>query len=210
MYGSLIKRPPFMFLINRSYALIVSDFPNVVFSWTKFSSISSGSDSPHWLSLDSRDSISLSIGASFLSWDFNFSTYSHSLYDNGVVRLGVYLLSISDFRYVFLLWIYEHYQASKDPERYFRKYESRLILFCGAEHILHENGIDIHALKTSQLKKKYATLLKQKTELLAQYNHSQNEQKHLIYLQNNMNRYLSRETSINSEIAHSLKPEKGR
>ena len=59
-------------------------------------------------------------------------------------------------------------------------------------------------------KRKYATLLKQKTELLAQYNHSQNEQKHLIYLQNNMNRYLSRETSINSEIAHSLKPEKGR
>ena len=105
---------------------------------------------------------------------------------------------------------YEHYQVSKDPERYFRKYESRIILFSGAEHILHENGIDIHALKTSQLKKKYATLLKQKTELLAQYNHSQNEQKHLIYLQNNMNRYLSRETSINSEIAHSLKPEKGR
>ena len=73
-----------------------------------------------------------------------------------------------------------------------------------------KNGIDIHALKTSQLKKKYATLLKQKTELLAQYNHSQNEHKHLIYLQNNMNRYLSHETSINSEIAHSLKLEKGR
>ena len=104
----------------------------------------------------------------------------------------------------------DHYKSSKDPDRYFRKYESQIILFSGAEHILHENGIDIHALKTSQLKKKYATLLKQKTELLAQYNHSQNEQKHLIYLQNNMNRYLSRETSINSEIAHSLKPEKGR
>ena len=155
-----------MFLINRSYALIVSDFPNVVFSWTKFSSISSGSDSPHWLSLDSRDSISLSIGASFLSWDFNFSTYSHSLYDNGVVRLGVYLLSISDFRYVFLLWIYEHYQASKDPERYFRKYESRIILFSGAEHILHEMVLIFMLWKPASSKKSMLHCLSRKQNCL--------------------------------------------
>ena len=93
-------------LINRSYALIVSDFTNAVSSWTKFSSISSGSDSPHCSAITPNDSRSLPIGASSLSWNFNFSTYSRSLYDNGVVRFGIYLLSISDFRYVFLLWIY--------------------------------------------------------------------------------------------------------
>ena len=34
----------------------------------------------------------------------------------------------------------DHYKSSKDPDRYFRKYESQIILFAGAEHILQENA----------------------------------------------------------------------
>ena len=34
---------------------------------------------------------------------------------------------------------------------YFRKYESQIILFAGAEHILQENGIDLKQLNTNKL-----------------------------------------------------------
>ena len=45
----------------------------------------------------------------------------------------------------------DHYKSSKDPDRYFRKYESQIILFAGAEHILQENGIDLKYQNTGLL-----------------------------------------------------------
>ena len=44
----------------------------------------------------------------------------------------------------------DHYKSSKDSDRYFRKYESQIILFAGAEHILQENGIDLKQLNTNK------------------------------------------------------------
>ena len=44
----------------------------------------------------------------------------------------------------------DHYKSSKDPDRYFRKYESQIILFAGAEHILQENGINLKHLNSNK------------------------------------------------------------
>ena len=53
----------------------------------------------------------------------------------------------------------DHYKSSKDPDRYFRKYESQIILFSGAEHILQENGIDLKQLNTNKLQAQISELI---------------------------------------------------
>ena len=53
----------------------------------------------------------------------------------------------------------DHYKSSKDPDRYFRKYESQIILFAGAEHILQENGIDLKHLNSNKLHEQIANLI---------------------------------------------------
>ena len=56
----------------------------------------------------------------------------------------------------------DHYKSSKDSDRYFRKYESQIILFAGAEHILQENGIDLKQLNTNKLQAQISELISEK------------------------------------------------
>ncbi len=56
----------------------------------------------------------------------------------------------------------DHYKSSKDPDRYFRKYESQIILFAGAEHILQENGMDLKHLNSNKLQEQIADLISRK------------------------------------------------
>lgn len=59
----------------------------------------------------------------------------------------------------------DHYKSSKDPDRYFRKYESQIILFAGAEHILQENGVDLKHLNTNKLQAQISDLITKKKSL---------------------------------------------
>ena len=63
----------------------------------------------------------------------------------------------------------DHYKSSKDPDRYFRKYESQIILFAGAEHILQENGMDLKHLNSNKLQKQISDLISRKKALNTQY-----------------------------------------
>lgn len=57
----------------------------------------------------------------------------------------------------------DHYKSSKDPDRYFRKYESQIIqLFAGAEHILQENGMDLKHHNSISYKSKLQILFSKK------------------------------------------------
>ena len=62
-----------------------------------------------------------------------------------------------------------NYKKSKHPDTYFQKYESQLILYGGAKHMLEQAGIDLKTLNIEKLKTKYEELTKQKTELTSTY-----------------------------------------
>ena len=79
----------------------------------------------------------------------------------------------------------DHYKSSKDPDRYFRKYESQIILFAGAEHILQENGIDLKHLNSNKLQEQIADLISRKESLNNQYVSFKQEIKELELIQQN-------------------------
>ena len=64
---------------------------------------------------------------------------------------------------------YLNYKKAKHPEAYFQKYESQLILYGGAKHMLEQAGIALKTLNIEKLKTKYEELTKQKTELTSTY-----------------------------------------
>ena len=53
------------------------------------------------------------------------------------------------------------YKKSKNPDAYFRRYESQLILYGGARHVLEQTGINLKGLNVDKLKAKYQELMKQ-------------------------------------------------
>ena len=80
----------------------------------------------------------------------------------------------------------DHYKSSKDPDRYFRKYESQIILFAGAEHILQENGMDLKHLNSNKLQKQ--------------------EIKELELIQQNLSKYLKQEAPEIQRSSHNKLP----
>ena len=98
----------------------------------------------------------------------------------------------------------DHYKSSKDPDRYFRKYESQIILFAGAEHILQENGIDLKHLNTSKLQKQISDLISRKKSLNTQYISFKQEMKELELIRQNLSKYLKQDVP---EISKSFQNE---
>ena len=87
----------------------------------------------------------------------------------------------------------DHYKKSKDPERYFRKYESQIILFAGAEHILQENGIELKHLNTNKLQAQISDLISRKKALNTSYASFNQEIKELKLIHQNLYKYLKQE-----------------
>ena len=54
------------------------------------------------------------------------------------------------------------YKKSKNPDAYFRRYESQLILYGGARRVLEQAGINLKGLNVDKLKAEYQELMKQK------------------------------------------------
>ena len=59
------------------------------------------------------------------------------------------------------------YKKAKNPDAYFRRYESQIILYGGARRMLEQAGINLKGLNVDKLKAEYQELMKQ--ENLNQY-----------------------------------------
>jgi len=100
----------------------------------------------------------------------------------------------------------DHYKSSKDPDRYFRKYESQIILFAGAEHILQENGIDLKHLNSNKLQEQIADLISRKESLNNQYVSFKQEIKELELIQQNLSKYLKQDAPKIQRSSHNKLP----
>ena len=100
----------------------------------------------------------------------------------------------------------DHYKSSKDPDRYFRKYESQIILFASAEHILQENGMDLKHLNTNKLQEQLSDLISQKKSLNTQYVSFKQEIKELELIHQNLSKYLKQDAPEIQRSSHNKLP----
>ena len=82
------------------------------------------------------------------------------------------------------------YKKSKNPDTYFRRYESQLILYGGARRVLEQAGINLKGLNVDKLKAEYQELMKQKNELTSTYKKCEKEVQSLNRKLENLNQYL--------------------
>ncbi len=93
------------------------------------------------------------------------------------------------------------YKKAKNPDAYFRRYESQIILYGGARRMLEQAGINLRSLNIDKLKSEYQELTKQKDELTSTYKSYEKEVRELSRKLDNLNQYLGRKpyTSISPE-----------
>ena len=84
------------------------------------------------------------------------------------------------------------YKKAKNPDAYFRRYESQIILYGGARRVLEQAGINLKGLNVDKLKAEYQELMKQKSELTSTYKDCEKEVRELKRKQENLNQYLGR------------------
>ena len=82
------------------------------------------------------------------------------------------------------------YKKSKNPDAYFRRYESQLILYGGARRVLEQTGINLKGLNVDKLKAEYQELMKQKNELTSTYKKCEKDVQSLNRKLENLNQYL--------------------
>lgn len=93
----------------------------------------------------------------------------------------------------------DRYEKSKDKDRFLRKYESKIILFSGAERMLQCKGIDPGHMNLQKLKSTFQGMLAKKKKLTTTHKNAQAEIKELELIRGNMERYMniSQEAEIN-------------
>ena len=84
------------------------------------------------------------------------------------------------------------YKKAKNPDTYFRRYESQIILYGGARRMLEQADISLKGLNVDKLKAEYQKLMKQKSELTSTYKNCEKEVRELKRKQENLNQYLGR------------------
>lgn len=85
-----------------------------------------------------------------------------------------------------------NYKKAKNPDAFFRKHESQIILYGGARHMLEQAGINLKSLNIDKLKSEYQELMKEKNELTATYKNCKKEVKSLNLKLENLNQYFGR------------------
>ncbi len=97
------------------------------------------------------------------------------------------------------------YKKSKDPDAYFRRHETELTLFDGAESMLKRFGINPKNLDLQQLQADYNALQAKKSELQKTYKSAEKEITDLNRKLANINQYLVQEQT--PERTENKKPE---
>lgn len=92
-----------------------------------------------------------------------------------------------------------HYHKAKNPDDYFRKYESNLILYDGAKEMLRRSGTNLKTLDVDKLRSDYARLERQKEELGEVYHSAENEVKQMNTELNKLKQYLGMEQDNETE-----------
>ena len=92
------------------------------------------------------------------------------------------------------------YKKAKNPDAYFRRYESQIILYGGARRMLEQAWINLKSLNVDKLKSEYQELIKQKNELTSTYKTCEKEVRELSRKLENLNQYLGRDP-VQSESA---------
>ena len=87
------------------------------------------------------------------------------------------------------------YKKAKNPDAYFRRYESQIILYGGARRMLEQAGINLKSLNVDKLKSEYQELTKQKDELTSTYKTCEKEVRELSRKLDTLNQYLGRDTT---------------
>ena len=82
------------------------------------------------------------------------------------------------------------YKKAKNPDAYFRRYESQIILYGGARRMLEQAGINLKGLNVDKLNAEYQELMKQKSELTSTYKKCEKEVQSLNRKLENLNQYL--------------------
>ena len=82
------------------------------------------------------------------------------------------------------------YKKAKNPDAYFRRYESQIILYGDARRMLEQVGINLKGLNVDKLKAEYQELMKQKSELTSTYKKCEKEVQSLNRKLENLNQYL--------------------
>ena len=86
------------------------------------------------------------------------------------------------------------YKKAKNPDAYFRRYESQIILYGGARRMLEQAGINLKSLNIDKLKSEYQELTRQKNELTSTYKSYEKEVRELSRKLDNLNQYLEQDT----------------
>ena len=94
------------------------------------------------------------------------------------------------------------YIKSKNPDTYFRKYESQLILYGGAKRMLEQAGINLKSLNANKLKFEYEELIKPKSELAAAYKKCEKEVYILTQKLEKISQYLEHGVTPSSPKTH--------
>ena len=84
------------------------------------------------------------------------------------------------------------YKKAKNPDAYFRRYESQIILYGGARRMLEQAGIKLKGLNVDKLRAEYQALETHKKELTATYKNYEKEVRDLKRKQENLDQYLGR------------------
>lgn len=100
------------------------------------------------------------------------------------------------------------YKKAKEPDAFFRKYESRLILYDGAKRVLWQKGLDIKTLNIDRLKAEYQELFSQRMELTSAYKNCNKELRELNRKHLNLNQYLDQEQVKHSQPSLKEKKDK--
>lgn len=87
------------------------------------------------------------------------------------------------------------YKKAKNPDAYFRRYESQIILYGGARRMLEQAGFNLKSLNIDKLKSEYQELTRQKDELTSAYKSYEKEVREMNRKLDNLNQYLGRDTS---------------
>ena len=92
------------------------------------------------------------------------------------------------------------YKKAKNPDAYFRRYESQIILYDGARRMLEQAGINLKGLNVDKLNAEYQELMKQKSELTSTYKDCEKEVRELKRKQENLNQYLGKNMPTTQDI----------
>ena len=86
-------------------------------------------------------------------------------------------------------------QKSKNPDEYFRRHESELLLYDGAKIMLQKAGINIKTMNLDQMRADFHAMEKKKAELQKTYRSAEKDISDMEKKMQNLNQYLGLQPS---------------